>query len=98
MIPSFMIYTIVHDLDVKVEQQTRNFDTKVSNLKTTMESNMVKIHHLLLLNGFSSHEFTLTEFEKRQARGGYGHWSGGVFYCTRVGVLTQCVYKWCNIR
>ncbi len=63
------LQTIVHDLDVKAEQQTRNLDIKVSDLKTTMEANMVKIQNdLLLVKGFSSHEFTLTEFTKQQAK------------------------------
>ncbi len=74
------LQTIVHDLDVKAEQQARNLDTKVSDVKTTMEANMVKIQNdLLLINGFSSHEFTLAEFAKRQAQGGNGYCSGGKF-------------------
>ena len=69
------LQTIVHDLDMKAEQQARNLDTKVSDLKTMMEANMVKIQNdLLLLNGFSSHEFTLTELQ-----GLHGLWGGGVF-------------------
>ncbi len=70
----------IQQLDRKVdtklqdlEQQARNLETKVSDIKVTMEANTVKIQNdLLLLNGFSCHEFTLTEFMKQQAQGRYG--------------------------
>ncbi len=90
-IPSSKIYTRVATkleyLDAKVdtkfqnlEQQAGNLDTKVSDLKTTMETDMAKIHNdLLLLNGFSSHEFTLIEFTKQQTKPNRGHWVGGAF-------------------
>ncbi len=72
--------TKFHDLDAKVEQQARNLDTKVSDLKVTMEANTVKTQNdLLLLNGFSCHEFTLTEFTKQQTKPSHGLWSGGEF-------------------
>ena len=45
-----------------------------------MEANMVKIQiDLLLLNGFSSHEFTITDFTKQQTKPLHGHWDGGEF-------------------
>ena len=72
-----IVNTMFQDLDMKVERQTKNLDTKVSDLKVTMEANTVKIQNdLLLLNEFSCHEFTLTEFTKQQTS---GHWRGGEF-------------------
>ncbi len=72
-----------NNIDAKfrnLEQQAGNLDTKVSDLMTTMQTDTVKIHNdLLLLNGFSSHEFTLIEFTKQQTKPSHGHWDGGVF-------------------
>ncbi len=81
------VATKLENLDVKVdtkfqdlEQQARNLDTKVSDLKTTMEANTVKIQNdLLLLNGFSCHDFTLTEFTKQQTKPINGLWTGWEF-------------------
>ncbi|XP_064401502.1 TNF receptor-associated factor 5-like [Halichondria panicea] len=80
-------------VDTKADQQARNLDTKVSDLKVTMEANTVKIQNdlLLLLKGFSCHEFTLTEFTKQQAKGGYGYWNGGEF-TTKGWRFSFCVY------
>ena len=73
----------IQKVDTKLqdlEQQAINLDTKVSDLKVTMEANTVKIQNdFLLLNGFSCHEFTLTEFMKQQVQVVYGYWNGGVF-------------------
>ncbi len=75
-----IVDTKFYNLDVKADQQARNLNTKVSDLKVTMEANTVKTQNdLLLLNGFSCHEFTLTEFTKQQAKGRYGTWNGGKF-------------------
>ncbi len=57
--------TKFQDLAVKVEQQA-----------SMMEVKMQKV--LLMLNGFSSHEFTLTEFTKQQANYRNGLWSGDI--------------------
>ena len=74
------LQTIVQDLDVQAKQQVAILDTKVSDVKTTMEANTVKIQNdLLLLNGFSCQEFPLTEFTKQQTKPARGHWSGGEF-------------------
>ncbi|XP_064401503.1 TNF receptor-associated factor 5-like [Halichondria panicea] len=81
------VATKLENLDAKVntnfqdlEQQARNLDTKVSDLKTTMEANTMKIQNdLLLLNGFSCHEFTLTEFTKQQTKPINGRWDSGGF-------------------
>ncbi len=80
------VATKLEYLDAKVdtkfqnlEQQVGNLDTKVSDLKTTMETNVVRDTDLLLLNGFSSHEFTLIEFTKQQTKPSHGHRGGGAF-------------------
>ena len=88
------------DLDTKLQQQTKDLDTKLQQqtkaLETKFQQQSAQLTQCLSdLNkvvqytgqGFTSHDFTLMEFKKHQAKRGNGSWYSDPFFSHPGGYL-----------
>ena len=85
------------DLHAKLQQHVKELDTKLQQQSTQVTQCMSNLNKMVeyTAKGYTSHDFTLTEFKKHQATGWGGSWYSDPFhsypggYCFKLNIDTD---------